>query len=252
MRRATYSCNVRIDSIVKVFHLITWKAVDLTDLEDQTYFNETEKKAEKFASVLLLPGNEVQAEVAERLATQKQFTYSDLVDIAMEFGVSVKALLYRMANLRMLAWEEADRIAKDQELSGQASYCAQAYLPAELLDEGKDKPVVLLKKGLQSSGHNAGLSGSDHGKNLIDLKADKMFWSFLVVLLRSQVPPGHLRYQFRVVVFPDFGEEETYSMITRAIFDKEERSVGILLYVVIRQALPHDKCDCAVIHHTGR
>lgn len=149
----------------ELFHLVTWKAVSLPDLEDQAYFSEIEKKAEKFASVLLLPGNEVQAEVAERLETQKQFTYSDLVDIAMEFGVSAKALLYRMANLRMLQWEEADRIAQDQELSEISRHKRQ--------DEKGDKPkserfislaVRCLRKGLISRGKFADMVSVDRSE----------------------------------------------------------------------------------------
>lgn len=146
----------------ELFHLITWKAVSLKDLEDQAYFNEIEKKAEKFASILLLPGSEVRAEVAERLETQKQFTYSDVVDIAVEFGVSAKALLYRLANLRMLEWEEADKIAKDQELSEISRHKRR--------EEKGEKPtserfislaVRCLRKGLISRGIFAEMIGRD-------------------------------------------------------------------------------------------
>jgi len=146
----------------ELFHLVTWKAVSLKDLEDQTYFNDIEKKAERFASILLLPGNEVKKEVVERIETQKQFTYSDVVDIAMEFGVSAKALLYRMANLRLLAWEEADRIAKDEELIEISRHKRQ--------DEKGEKPkserfislaVRCLRKGLISRGKFAEMVSID-------------------------------------------------------------------------------------------
>jgi Zn-dependent peptidase ImmA (M78 family) len=146
----------------ELFHLVTWKAVSLKDLEDQSYFNDIEKKAERFASILLLPGNDVKKEVLERIETQKQFTYSDVVDIAMEFGVSAKALLYRMANLRLLAWEEADRIAKDEELTEISRHKRQ--------DEKGEKPkserfislaVRCLRKGLVSRGKFAEMVGID-------------------------------------------------------------------------------------------
>lgn len=149
----------------ELFHLVTWKVVSLSDLEDKAYFGEIEKKAEKFASVLLLPASEVQAEVMERLETQKQFAYSDVVDIAMEFGVSAKALLYRMANLRMLEWEEADRIAKDQELLEISRHKRQ--------DEKREKPkserfislaVRCLRKGLISRGKFAEMVGIDRSE----------------------------------------------------------------------------------------
>lgn len=149
----------------ELFHLVTWKAVALKDLEDQTYFNDIEKKAERFASILLLPGNEVKKEVVDRIETQKQFTYSDLVDIAMEFGVSAKALLYRMANLRLLDWEEADRIAKDQELTEISRHIRQ--------DEKGGKPkserfislaVRCLRKGLISRGKFAEMVSIDRSE----------------------------------------------------------------------------------------
>lgn len=146
----------------ELFHLVTWKAVSLKDLEDPSYFNDIEKKAERFASILLLPGNDVKKEVLERIETQKQFTYSDVVDIAMEFGVSAKALLYRMANLRLLAWEEADRIAKDEELTEISRHKRQ--------DEKGEKPkserfislaVRCLRKGLISRGKFAEMVSID-------------------------------------------------------------------------------------------
>ncbi len=100
----------------ELFHLVTWKAVSFQDLQDPSYFDDIEKKADRFASILLLPESEVRKEITERIETQKQFTYSDLIDIAMEFGVSAQALLYRMAHLHFIKWEDADKIAKDSEL----------------------------------------------------------------------------------------------------------------------------------------
>jgi Zn-dependent peptidase ImmA (M78 family)/DNA-binding XRE family transcriptional regulator len=146
----------------ELFHLITWNAVSLKDLADPAYFSDIEKKAERFASILLLPANEVKADVVERVETQKQFTYSDLVDIAMEFGVSAKALLYRMANLRMLEWEDADRIARDQELTEISRNKRQ--------EERGERPkserfislaVRCLRKGLISRGKFAEMVGVD-------------------------------------------------------------------------------------------
>ena len=101
----------------ELFHLVTWKIVSEKDSKDQNFFADIEKKAERFASILLLPEKEVRKEIADRIEIQKEFTYSDLVDIAREFGVSTKALLYRMANLRFIKWEDADKRAKDRELT---------------------------------------------------------------------------------------------------------------------------------------
>ncbi len=101
----------------ELFHLVTWKVIPEKDLKDSSYFTDIEKKADRFASNLLLPENEIRKEIEDRINMQDKFTNSDLVDIAQEFGVSTKALLYRMANLRFIKWEDADKLAKDQELT---------------------------------------------------------------------------------------------------------------------------------------
>ena len=87
------------------------------DLKESSYFTDIEKKADRFASNLLLPENEIRKEIEDRINMQDKFTNSDMVDIAQEFGVSTKALLYRMANLRFIKWEAADKLAKDQEFA---------------------------------------------------------------------------------------------------------------------------------------
>jgi len=99
----------------ELFHLITWKTVSQEYLKDQAYFEELEKKAEKFASMLLLPEKEIQREISRRQENQPELTYSDLIDIAIDFGVSAVALLYRLAHLRFIKWEMADQLAKDDE-----------------------------------------------------------------------------------------------------------------------------------------
>ena len=99
----------------ELFHLVTWKVMPEKDLADMSYSADIEKKADRFASNLLLPENEVRKEIDDRINVQEKFTNSDLVDIAQEFGVSTKALLYRMANLRFIKWDDGDKLAKDQE-----------------------------------------------------------------------------------------------------------------------------------------
>jgi Zn-dependent peptidase ImmA (M78 family) len=101
----------------ELFHIILWKVFSPDDLKDEYVFSEMEKKADRFASMLLLPEEEIKQESYKLWESQKRLTYSDLVDIAMDFGVSTKALLYRYANLKFLDWESADKIANDEELA---------------------------------------------------------------------------------------------------------------------------------------
>ncbi len=87
----------------EVFHLITWNSLKPTLLlNSPELWERAEKAAEIFASCLLLPGEIVRAEFDKRIKKNK-ISYSDLVWIARTFGVSAKALLYRLLNLKLLA-----------------------------------------------------------------------------------------------------------------------------------------------------
>jgi len=66
-----------------------------------SFYHQLERKAERFALVLLLPESEVRKEINSRIKAQKEITYSDLVDMARAFGVSTIALLYLLANFRL-------------------------------------------------------------------------------------------------------------------------------------------------------
>ncbi|MBI5674919.1 MAG: ImmA/IrrE family metallo-endopeptidase [Nitrospirae bacterium] len=102
----------------ELFHLITWDAVVLGQNHiNEGYSEDIEKKADAFASALLLPGDEVSKEIMARAETSKHITYSDMVDIAIEFGVSTQALVYRLFYLNFIrSFVQADAIAKDFDL----------------------------------------------------------------------------------------------------------------------------------------
>ena len=57
---------------------------------------DLEKKANRFASTLLLPDSKIRSELRKLLAKSGSIPFSDLVNLAREFGVSTKALLYRI------------------------------------------------------------------------------------------------------------------------------------------------------------
>lgn len=102
----------------ELFHLITWDAVVSGQNHiSEGYSEDVERKADAFASALLLPGDEVSKEIMARAETSKHITYSDMVDIAIEFGVSTQALVYRLFYLNFIrSFEQADAIAKDFDL----------------------------------------------------------------------------------------------------------------------------------------
>ena len=101
----------------EVFHLLTWDVVMPDESQDTELHRDLEKKANRFSSTLLLPEDEVRVEVQKLLARSSSVSFSDLVDLAREFGVSTKAFLYRLANLRFLAWDQADELAKNEDLT---------------------------------------------------------------------------------------------------------------------------------------
>jgi Zn-dependent peptidase ImmA (M78 family) len=100
----------------ELFHIITWSTFNPSELEqDEALFREIERKADRFASSLLLPETAVREELIARSTGQK-LSFSDIVDVAREFGVSTQALLYRMANMQLIEWLKADELAKNDEL----------------------------------------------------------------------------------------------------------------------------------------
>ena len=101
----------------ELFHIITWDTFNPVEMEtNEQLFTDIEKKADRFASALLLPETEVRQELAKKIIEQK-LPLSDIVDVAREFGVSTSAILYRMANLQLIPWDKANELSKDDELT---------------------------------------------------------------------------------------------------------------------------------------
>lgn len=99
----------------ELFHIITWDFASPGILKDASTFKDMEKKADLFASNLLLPSAEVEKELHSK-TTGGRLTYGDIVDISIDFGVSVQALVYRMRSLRIITWDQATKIANAPEL----------------------------------------------------------------------------------------------------------------------------------------
>ena len=137
----------------ELFHLILWRILPPEKLKDSSYFMDIEKRAEKFASMLLLPEEEIRQETLSLWESQKSLTYSDLVDIARDFGVSTKALLYRYAYLKFIDWETADKIAHDEELAelSREKRCIEKE-PIKVSNRFITMAMRCLRKGLISRG----------------------------------------------------------------------------------------------------
>lgn len=100
----------------ELFHLLTWDAETIGRMgEDGALFRRSETLANVFASALLMPVEAVLRELG-RLRRGGALRYADLAVLAGKFGVSTQAMLWRLANLREIAREEARRLANDPGL----------------------------------------------------------------------------------------------------------------------------------------
>lgn len=145
----------------ELFHLYTWKLFTYEELQDPQLFDDVEKKADRFASTLLLPGEEIRSRLHNKIGEGNKLSKADLVDIARELGVSVQALAYRMSNIKLMKWEVANQIANDEEilkLSRGRRWKEKEKPKSELLTE---LALRGLRKSVISRGKFAELCGID-------------------------------------------------------------------------------------------
>jgi len=141
----------------ELFNLFLWKAFSLDEMKDDIFFSDIEKKADGFASMLLLPEDEIRREIDQITENNKHLTYSDIVDIAIDFGVSAKALIYRLAFINLIKWDTADTLAKDEELAEISRQKRIQNIEARRSDRFISLAVRCLRKGFISRGKFADL-----------------------------------------------------------------------------------------------
>lgn len=99
----------------ELFHLVTWDSIPSQLLiETPELRDRIEKLANAFASGLLLPSDDV-AQVFESHIKDDKVAYTDLIEVAREFGVSTEALLYRLLDLRFIARDDVDSLLADSD-----------------------------------------------------------------------------------------------------------------------------------------
>ncbi|MBF0593889.1 MAG: ImmA/IrrE family metallo-endopeptidase [Candidatus Omnitrophica bacterium] len=99
----------------ELFHIITWgkfphEAIHSTTGEKPL----VEKWADRFASELLLPADELLAEFDKRKESGK-IALIDIIGLAREFMVSTQALLWRLVNLKQIDGKIVEKLEKDME-----------------------------------------------------------------------------------------------------------------------------------------
>lgn len=97
----------------ELFHLITWKSLPPETISKTPgLWDNLEKVANAFASALLIPAEPVTVEFGQYLEGGK-ISYSDLIGIARDFGVSTEALLFRLLNLKKVTKASVDKMFQD-------------------------------------------------------------------------------------------------------------------------------------------
>lgn len=99
----------------ELFHLITWPGFSAESLrENRELWDEVEKKANAFASSLLLPSEDLSGAFESRIK-KNRVEYTDLIEVGREFGVSTEALLYRLLHLGFLQRDVVDSLLEDDD-----------------------------------------------------------------------------------------------------------------------------------------
>lgn len=99
----------------ELFHLLTWDSIPPQLLiESPELWERIERLASAFASSLLLPSDDV-AQVFESHIKDDRVVYTDLIEVAREFGVSTEALLYRLLNLGSIDRDDVESLLDDSD-----------------------------------------------------------------------------------------------------------------------------------------
>lgn len=100
----------------ELFHIVTWddKLFDQAESSLELW-NKNEKLADAFAAGLLVPIESLREEV-RTLAKDNKMLKAGIVTIARKFGVSLEALLWRMASLKMIDGDTVRQLLKDDTL----------------------------------------------------------------------------------------------------------------------------------------
>jgi Zn-dependent peptidase ImmA (M78 family) len=106
----------------ELFHVLTWS---IFRVESKEPSEDEEKLANSFASKLLMPEEPLRQRIAALIDKQEQASLGRLDDLAREFGVSLDALVYRVASLYKIRKED------NQKFLAAAKQLAELHKPRE-------------------------------------------------------------------------------------------------------------------------
>lgn len=97
----------------ELFHIITWSEQLLNQVSsNQKLWDHNESLANAFAAGLLVPTEALHHEIRQL----PKLNDAGIVSIARQFGVSLEALLWRMANLSIIKKETAQKSLKNEQM----------------------------------------------------------------------------------------------------------------------------------------
>ena len=103
----------------ELFHLLTWDHVQRAGgrlgARDR---HGLEKRANAFASALLMPSGDLLPALQQRIRN-RELAGADVVELARDFWVSTKALLWRLYNLRIIPQETPDTLLDNPQFRKQ-------------------------------------------------------------------------------------------------------------------------------------
>ncbi len=100
----------------ELFHIVTWNDPLLHSVTtDKRLCEHNEKLANAFAAGLLVPTEPLRRET-NAIARDDKLSEAGIIAIARQFGVSLEALLWRMANLSIIKREAAKEALADDKL----------------------------------------------------------------------------------------------------------------------------------------
>ena len=151
----------------ELFHLITWDSLPPSLISKKPeLWEDLERKANAFASSLLLPSDPVSVEFG-KYVKNKKIAYSDLIEIARFFDVSTGALLYRLVNMKCIPQAAADAVLNDESFreKDKSTMAPHWWQPPGLPERFVRIAFVAFQKGKLSKAKLADLLNS----SLIDL-----------------------------------------------------------------------------------
>ena len=99
----------------ELFHVVTWNVFTHEEVGNGTIRTNPEKYADAFAASLLLPEDHL-LDALEEITSDDQMRFIDIIELAKDFGVSTKAILWRFVNLGILKRRQVEEIADDPKL----------------------------------------------------------------------------------------------------------------------------------------